>query len=192
MKRHPLTQKRWISLVTTVVTVGLFYLLSEEAPLQLFNGEDQVIAQEPDAFVLNATYLTFDKNGQLRTRLRSEKAVHFPATDQGQLTNPHLIVYPEQGAPWEITSQQGLLFLQEDKLELAGFVTVVGEQPPGKALRFDSPTLQYDDKTRFIRTDQPVTINSQFNQLSAVGMEFEVDKKILRLFSRVEGVYVNP
>jgi lipopolysaccharide export system protein LptC len=192
MLNNLLARKRWVSIGAVIATLLLIVIFSNKAPLKLFSGDDGLIQQEPDAFVLNATYLTFDETGQLRTRLRSDKAVHFPATEQGQLTNPRLTVYPKDGTPWEITSLEGLLFINEDKIELMGFVTVTGEQPPGKPLRFDSPSLLYEDKTRFIRTDQPVTINSQFNQLSAVGMEFEVDKKVLRLFSRVEGVYVNP
>ncbi len=185
-------RKRWISLGLLLGSLLLIYVFGTSTPLQLFDGDDDLLRQEPDAFVIDATYLVFNEQGRLRTRLHSERAVHYPATDQGHLTNPRLTVYPDTGSPWQISSSQGILHIPEDRVELVGFVTVTGEQPAGKPLRFDSPTLEYNDKTRFIRTDQPVIINSQFNQLSAVGMEFQIDQKILRLFSRVEGVYVNP
>lgn len=192
MMRIPSLRQRWLAVAAATLVATVVWQLSGKTPIQLFQSDAPAREEEPDTYVVGSTYLTFDETGRLRSRLTVDRAEHYPNSDEGRLTNPRLHIYTENGGPWELTSQQGRLLIPQDQVHLSGFVTVTGQEPGGRPLRFDAPAVIYDDRSRFIRTDQPVTINSQFNQLSAVGMEFDVDQKRLRLFSQVEGIYVNP
>ncbi len=187
----PLKQRKGLSLaVVAIFFAGLLVWLGEERTIELFTAEEPDSDAEPDAFILNATYLTFGENGELQSRLTTRKAEHIPNGDYGLLTEPEFALFGEAPNTWEMRAQEGRLNIQGDQLELDGFVTVTGRDQKGKALRFDAPSLSFNEETGEIHTDQSVTINSQFNQLSAKGMTFNIDSRILTLHSQVKGIYV--
>lgn len=184
------SRNRWVIAGILLFGIALLIKFSGNTPIELFTEEEELSQEEPDAFVINGTYTTFSETGSISNRLVADRAEHYPEGDIGALDNPRLNVVDKHGSPWEIQAQSGRLAITDNTLELLGFVTVTGEDQEGKPLRLDSPSLYYDDARRFIHTEQPVTIYSQFNQLSSDGMTFTLDDRILTLHSQVEGIYV--
>ena len=188
--RGPWARKGWV--LGILLGVGALVLFSTgRQTVELFSEQGEP-ATEPDTFVNDSVYVSFTETGRMKSRLEADRALHYPHNAQGIQTNPVLTVFVEEGGPWRLNATRGRLFLEEDRVLLTGFVTVTGSEAGGIPLRFDSPAVEYEDRRQFIHTDQPVTINSRFNQVTAIGMEFDMVQRKLRLLSEVEGIYVDP
>ncbi|WLQ14589.1 LPS export ABC transporter periplasmic protein LptC [Hahella aquimaris] len=171
----------------------VFYLVAyqDEASAPFFE-EESLLKDEPDAFVINAVYTTYNKEGALTSRLQSQLAKHYPDTDTGVLTRPNLEIFQQGEKSWHVESLEGELLIKQDTLKLRGDVEVNGASNDGAPILMQTQALDYNNKSRFISTDQPVKITSNINQLTAVGMEADIDKKLIVLLSQVTGVYAQP
>ena len=174
-----------------VIAIVLYAVLTPNTPVSLFQ-EESLLIDEPDAFVTNAIYRTFDVKGNLTSVLHSERAKHFPDTDIGFLTKPDLQLYQEGESNWHATSEEGQFDVKNDHLVLSGNVTILGEDRKGTPFTMTTDKLNYANKSDFIETDLPVKIVSVDSEITAIGMTANLTEKKINLLSKVKGHYVQP
>ena len=161
----------------------------EDSPLLAPTTEPED-TNSPDAFVVAGRYRTFDADGQLTSVLTSSRAVHYPRDNSGHLDTPRVDLIQQDGRPWQINAQKGVLALDSDLVQLRNDVriqTVATDDQP--ALTLTTETLTLDNRTGFITTDQPVNIESPQGQTTAVGLDAYVDEKRMVLKSQVRSTY---
>lgn len=179
---------KWVLGVILLLSLLLYGALSPENPVPFFE-EEILISDEPDAFVVDAVYTSYGKEGKLESILKSTQAKHYPHTNTGQLTNPSLELYQNGDLRWTTKSKQGQFDVTNDTLVLSGNVVVFGETNNGTPLTMTTESLSYANKSSFIHTDQAVKITSQVSELSAVGMTANVEDRTVQLLSQVKGQY---
>ncbi|WP_369602565.1 LPS export ABC transporter periplasmic protein LptC [Hahella sp. SMD15-11] len=144
--------------------------------------------REPDAFIKDATYLTYSKTGTLSSRIQAQEAWHYPDTDEGELVQPVVEVYQTDAAPWVLKAQRGIYSASADTLRLEEDVHAVGIVGSGHPLQFGTESLTYLNAKRFIQTDQPVKMTSDRAETTAVGMSVSIDDKRIDLHHEVQSV----
>ncbi len=179
---------KWILAVLLFLAIVLYGVMSPETPVPFFE-EELLLSDEPDAFVVNATYTSYGNEGKLESILKTNQAKHYPRTDTGLLANPSLELYQDGELRWVAQSQQGEFDMTNDTLVLSGDVEVIGETRNGTPLTMQTNSLTYANKSSFIRTDDAVVISSPGSQLSALGMTANVEDRTVILESNVKGHY---
>ncbi len=174
-----------------IASIILYAVMTPNTPVSLFQ-EEELLIDEPDAFVTNAVYRTFDVKGNLTSLLHSERAKHFPDTDIGYLTLPDLKLFQEGESNWHAQSEEGEFDVRNDHLVLKGNVVILGENRKGQPFTMTTDRLNYANKSDFIETDQPVKIVSSDSEITAVGMTADITEKKINLLSKVKGHYVQP
>ena len=182
------TNLKGIAVVLVALALLLFGILSPDHPVPFFE-EENLIVDEPDAFVVDGVHTTYDEDGKLESVLRSAQVKHYPATNTGRLVRPRLELYQAGKLRWTTTSEQGEFDVDNDTLNLTGSVTVFGETSNGTPVYIRTETIRYANESRFISTDQPVKIISQVSEISADGMIANVEERTVQLLSNVRGSY---
>lgn len=167
----------------------LVWSWQDDSPLTLPTGEEAQSDHRPDAFVTNGRYRTFREDGQLSSLLTSQRAVHYPHDNSGHLQIPRIQLFPRDGQPWHVQSEEGLLEFDSDIAVLRNNVRLESVNDTQQASTLETEELMLNNRTRFITTDQPVKISSRQGEVTAIGMDAYVDEKRIILKSQVKGFY---
>ncbi len=180
---------RTLGLAGTVV--ALFFLLwqsdepSEPVDAATLRGES-----EPDGFVVNGRYLSFDETGRLTTRFQSPRIEQFESRSETIMESPRATLYGEPGtAPWRIQANEGRFLEAESLVYLIGDVQITREAENGRPLTLTTTALTMDNAERTVYTEAPVELTDAFSLTRATGMKAWIDDRILQLDSQVEGRY---
>lgn len=144
---------------------------------------------EPDGFVVNGQYTSFDESGNLKVMFSSPRIEQFDEGNLATIESPNARLYSSLNAqPWILKAERGSLLQNENLLYLTGNVRVIrtiGEREA--TLTTSALTLDNDQGT--VYTDQPVEITDSVGVTRATGMKAWIDERILELESQVEGRY---
>lgn len=180
---------RTLALAGTIV--ALFFMLwqsderSEPVDAAALRGES-----EPDGFVVNGRYLSFDETGRLKTRFQSPRIEQFDARSVTIMESPMATLYGEPGtAPWHVQANEGRFLEEENLVRLTGDVLVTREAEDGRPLKLTTTALTLDNSERTVYTEAPVELTDAFSLTRATGMKAWIDDRILQLDSQVEGRY---
>jgi len=180
---------RTLGLAGTIV--ALFFLLwqsddpSEPVDAAALRGES-----EPDGFVVNGRYLSFDETGRLTTRFQSPRIEQFEARSETIMESPQATLYGDTGTPlWRVHANNGRFLEAEDLVHLTGDVRVTRAADGGRPLTLTTSALTLDNAERTVYTDAPVELTDSFSLTRATGMKAWIDDRILELDSQVEGRY---
>ena len=179
---------KWIGGTLTFLILLSYGIFSPENPVPFFE-EENLISDEPDAFIVEGAYSSYGKDGMLESVLRSTQAKHYPNTNKGRLTNPSLELYQDGELRWKTTSELGEFDVNNDTLTLSGDVTVFGETNNGRPLVMTTESVNYANKSSFIHTNKAVQIKSEVSEISAVGMTANIEDRTIKLLSNVKGKY---
>lgn len=192
MAAESLFTRPWVRTLGLAVTiVALFFLLwqsdesSEPVDAAALRGES-----EPDGFVVNGRYLSFDETGRLTAHFESPRIEQFEARNETIMESPNATLYGEPGnAPWRVQANKGQFMEAEDLVYLTGDVRVSQQAQGGRPLTLTTSTLTLDNAERTVYTDAPVELTDSFSLTRATGMKAWIDDRILELDSEVEGRY---
>ncbi|SFR42507.1 lipopolysaccharide export system protein LptC [Marinobacter gudaonensis] len=180
---------RMLALGGTVVAAVFLLWRSDEAPVV-----DQEAAAlrgdaEPDGFVVNGNYRSFDETGNLEIRFVSPRIEQFEEKNLATMDSPRAELYGDADTqPWIVEADRGRLMQNRELVYLTGNVQVlrsVGERDTTLTTR----TLTLDNNEGVVYTDAPVEIRDVTGITTAVGMKAWIDERILELNSQVEGYY---
>lgn len=180
---------RMLALGGTVVIAVFLLWRSDEAPVI----DQEAVAlrgdAEPDGFVVNGDYRSFDETGSLEIRFTSPRIEQFDEENLATMESPRAELYGDAEAlPWIVEADQGRLMQNRELVYLTGNVRVL-RSVEGRETTLTTPTLTLDNNKGLVFTDAPVEIRDVTGVTTAVGMKAWIDKRILELKSQVEGYY---
>lgn len=156
----------------------------ETPPAASIDAED-----EADFFITKGQYTVFNEEGELSSIMKSDEAKHYPVRNNALLINPNLLVYREDNPPWRLTADKGEYSMGDENLTLTQNVVITRNEASENPWTLKTESLTLLNKTRFITTQQPVTISDNFSTLDGTGMNAWVDDKKIELTSNVRGNY---
>lgn len=146
-------------------------------------------ATEPDTFVNEGTFRSFDENGRPDIVMTSPRTEQFDDRREVVLETPDGTVYDhEADLRWLISADHGLYTMASDVVELEDNVRVVREVEGGEAVLL-TDYLHIDNAARKATTDRPVRLTSPGSITNARGMTGWFDERVLELENSVEGIY---
>ncbi|WP_166254081.1 LPS export ABC transporter periplasmic protein LptC [Marinobacter salicampi] len=145
---------------------------------------------EPDGFVVQGRYLSFDEQGNLAAIIESPRIEQFESRGVATMMSPKASVYDENSeSPWTITAERGEVLQGKDILQLEQDVLVRRTLEDGREGTLATETLTLDNQGRTAYTSAPVVITDQHSVTRAVGMRAWLDDRVVELQSQVEGRY---
>ena len=184
---HPLL--RAFALACTLVAVVVLMWQSDE-PSEPVEAAALRGQSEPDGFVVNGRYLSFDETGRLTVRFESPRIEQFESEQLATMETPRAQLFTEgEAQPWRLSADTGTLLDNTELLEREGNVEVVRQTDTGRKATLTTPYLTLDNGRRIAYTDAPVTLTDAFSVTRAIGMKAWIDDRILELDSQVEGRY---
>lgn len=187
---HRLT--RMAALAGTGLALGSLLWQSEEAR-EPTNARELRGPSEPDGFVVDGRYRSFDQNGQLETVIYSPRIEQFEARNLATMLRPDATLHdPDSGTSWRMTANQGEFQKDKDIIDLEGDVLVRRPLANGEVATLAAEHLTLDNKQRTVYTDTPVVLTEAHGVTRATGMKAWIDDRVLELHSQVKGRYDTP
>ncbi|WP_297791822.1 LPS export ABC transporter periplasmic protein LptC [uncultured Marinobacter sp.] len=144
---------------------------------------------EPDGFVVNGRYLSYDENGKLSVRFESPRIEQFEAQNKAIMESPRAELFGEgEEEPWYLSADSGTFREGKGLLHLEGNVQVIRRSGDRQGTLTTS-RLTLDNSKNTVYTDAPVELTDSFSVTRATGMKAWIDDRILELNSQVEGRY---
>lgn len=183
-----------------LLTYVLIGLLTAGFLLIIWQDEERTIGtesadlrgpREPDSFIVNAVYRSYNSQGDLASRIESPRAEQFENDQYALMDEPRATVFEQETRlPWQIDARNGRYNLETELLRLEGDVEVLRENPGLAPSRMLTERLTLDNRQRIVQTDAPVTLLDYRGTTDAVGMEAWIDERVIEFKSQVEGKYV--
>ncbi|MGM0569681.1 LPS export ABC transporter periplasmic protein LptC [Marinobacter sp.] len=144
---------------------------------------------EPDTFVNQGVFRSFDRSGQPEIVLTSPRTEQFDDRKEALLEAPDGTLYDhDAGLRWLITANSGLYDMAAEIMDLEGDVEVIRRGEGGDAVLL-TEYLRIDNASRTATTDRPVTLTSPGQVTHARGLTGWLDDRVLELENSVEGTY---
>jgi len=182
----------WITTAALVVAIVLVIVTSKDRP----PGAElpAALADSPDLHMAQATIVQYREDGTLSYRLIASELRHFDESATAQLQDADLHVINEAGdPPWDITARYGSINRQtspdegtQDVVHLRDQVKMEQRYPDGRFVRLETPAIYYYPERQYAETSRDVMIDTDVGRTRAVGLEGELQKGLLRLFSNDE------
>ncbi|MBU2874798.1 LPS export ABC transporter periplasmic protein LptC [Marinobacter salexigens] len=181
---------RMLGLAITVAATFFLLWQGDEPPLSSYSDAKKLRGDaEPDGFVINGSYTSYDEVGNRKIVFTSPRIEQFEEGNVATMEFPRAELFGTTGeGPWVLNAENGKLRQNEDLLYLTGKVNVVRTIGDREAtLKTESLTL--DNKKGTVYTGDPVEITDSVGTTSATGMKAWIDERILELNSQVKGRY---
>lgn len=180
---------RMLALAGTVVAAVFLLWQSDEPPVV---NEDAAALRgdaEPDGFVVNGQYTSFDDTGSLKIRFSSPRIEQFEEGNLATMESPKAELFGgENTLPWIVEAEHGSLLQNQNLVYLTDNVLIqrsIGD----RNATLTTSTLTLDNDRGMVYTDAPVEIRDVTGVTRATGMKAWIDERILELNSQVEGRY---
>ncbi|KMQ75661.1 LPS export ABC transporter periplasmic protein LptC [Marinobacter subterrani] len=183
---------RTLALAGTLAAVMFLMWQSDEPPVTNQKAAELRGDAEPDGFVVNGEYTSFDETGNLKISFTSPRIEQFEEGNLATMVSPKAKLFGNEGnanaEPWIIEAENGSLLQNENLLYLTGNVRIL-RSVGGRDTTLTTSTLTLDNDRSMAYTDAPVVIRDVTGITHAVGMKAWIDERVLELNSKVEGRY---
>ena len=144
---------------------------------------------EPDTFINQGVFRSFDEQGRPKLVATSPRTEQFDERQEAVLEAPDATLYDhEADLRWLVVANEGLYHLTTEVMELEGNVEVTRNVKGGDAVLL-TEYLLIDNPAGRATTEYPVTLKSPDSITHARGMTAWFDERVLELESSVEGIY---
>ncbi|RBP26982.1 lipopolysaccharide export system protein LptC [Marinobacter pelagius] len=176
--------------VVALVAAALFLLWrSDEPPAPDPEAAALRGPAEPDGFVVDGAYTSYDQNGNLKVHFTSPRIEQFEEGNMATMVSPTARLFGEPGTePWTIEANNGSLLQNENLLYLTDNVRII-RQVGEREATLTTSKLTLDNDQNIIYTDAPVEITDRIGVTRATGMKAWINDRIVELNSDVEGRY---
>ncbi|EKD45732.1 MAG: hypothetical protein ACD_69C00160G0002 [uncultured bacterium] len=176
------------SIIVLIVFIGTSIIaLSTAKKITTINVAS---SDNPDFFMTNAAYTKFNQQGYIHKQVYANKITHFATNNVYLFDNPNMIMHTPNEQPWHITASKGRSEKGKDIIHLWDNVKVTKAADINNS-DFDITTSALDiyPDIKFAQTDQPITIVQSGNTTNSVGAQADFKTGIVKLLSKVEGLY---
>jgi lipopolysaccharide export system protein LptC len=178
--------------------LGVFFCLTAAISLWIivdhFHTEldesSKTNAQYPDAYLINAHYQDYDKQGQLHGEVFSPHSIHFKKNNVTLLDKPTLSLHTNNKQPWLVSSKYGRSYQNTQSLYLWDNVLI--HHPKAKhnvETKIKTSSLTIFPKKEIAQTKDPVTISRPGSTTKAKGLHANFKKGIFQLLKNARGSY---
>lgn len=180
---------RTLALIGLIAAALLLLWRSDEPPAPDPEAAALRGPAEPDGFVVDGTYTSYDENGNLEVHFSSPRIEQFEEGNLATMISPTARLYGEPNTPpWIIEADNGSLLQNENLLYLTDNVRII-RQIGEREATLTTSKLTLDNDQSIIYTDAPVEITDRIGVTRATGMKAWINDRILELNSDVEGRY---
>lgn len=183
----------------TVIILGLvvsYLLLRSTDSTQTDQDSSRATLQqaEYDYYMSAIDNTVFQADGSRSYRLQAGRLTHFPANDLAVLDKPLFHVY-ERGAEtaWEITALSARIANNsrdfEQRVELIDDVVIHRLDDSGRPMNIYTDFLTVYPASRLLVTDRGVLITLPGAEVTATGMEGDLNNRHITLLADVRGRY---
>ncbi|WP_308318771.1 LPS export ABC transporter periplasmic protein LptC [Marinobacter sp. F4206] len=180
---------RTLALGGTIAATVFLMWRSDEPPMVQDEAAELRGKTEPDGFVINGSYTSYDEDGNLKIQFTSPRIEQFEEGNVATMKAPRAKLFGQpETTPWIVEAENGSLLQNEGILYLTDHVRVVRTIDEREAT-LTTTSLTLDNDLGTVYTDAPVTITDRIGVTRAKGMRAWIDERILELKSQVEGRY---
>lgn len=140
----------------------------------------------------NITLTQFRASGQLRYRLRAAHLSHTLPDRQTRLTDPVLVVYPEQGTPVTMSSPNAILMPGDTVVRMPDQVVITRIDEQGQRIRALSSNVTVNTRQQTASSPSPSQIEGPGYVTHGVGLDVNFRKQLFSLLKDVQSVYTRP
>lgn len=137
----------------------------------------------------NITLTQFHTNGQLRYRLTATHLAHTLPDRLTRLSQPILMVYPEQGTPITLSSPSAILKANDTIIKMPERVLLTGADGRGRPIRILSSNVTVDTQQQTATSPAPTQINGPGYVTLGDGLDVSLRQQIFNLLKDVRSVY---
>ena len=154
-------------------------------------ARDGSTRHDPDYIVENLVGVTMGPDGTRLHQLEANRMLHYPDDDSTHLESPRLFKYENERLALSITAQRARVSSEGKTVDFDQAVRAVRSATKTQSelvLTTDHLHVVPDDD--YASTDSPVKIENANTQVTAVGLEFNNNARVVKLRSNVRGSYV--
>ena len=185
--------RRLVWLGTTVALLGGAVLLLEPFEPPQLSPEPSSRGPGADLELDGAVIQQYREGGTIRYVLRAPHIEHFRGRAVTALTEPDLELYGEPDPPWRMTARRGTISnaeqlegQAEEAVLLEEDVRMEQHYADGRAFELRTPSVTVYPHREYAETDRNVMITTHAGRTHAVGLQGDLDKGLLHLFSDAE------
>lgn len=178
----------WALVSLTVLAVVTFFMTHPDS-----DPVSEDASTLPEGYYLaGATLSSTDASGVVRYELRADRIDHRPSDGTIDLTTLQLD-YGNNLNRWRLSAQTGSMPKTNNQITLEGEVTtrLLNAAAHG-ATQMATQSLFVDITEQQASTDDPVTVDFEGGQLTAVGLDMDLANETFVLRSQVKGVFEPP
>ena len=145
---------------------------------------------EPDYIVEKLSAVSMNQKGAAAYTLSAARMLHYPDDDSTILATPRFVSYATAKSPVTITASEAVVSSNGQHVYFQDDVRVT-RAPYGTSSELVVRTdfLHVIPDQNIARTDRTVTITDAATTVTAVGFEINSETRIMKLQSRVRGIY---
>lgn len=176
-------------LLAAALALGFLLWQSDEPPTTAPDAAALRGATEPDTFINQGIFRSFDEQGRPELVASSPRTEQFDERQEAILESPDATLYDhEADLRWLLSANHGLYHITTEVMELTGDVAVTRNVEGGDAVLL-TEYLLIDSPAGRATTDYPVTLQSPGAVTHARGMTGWFDERVVELENSVEGIY---
>lgn len=182
----------WFPLALLLTLAALTFWLNQKVQPQQA-ARDGSNRHDPDYIVENFSATRTGPDGIPRYVLSAKKMLHYPDDDTTHLEEPRLLHTDPAKPALRVSANEALLSSDGEHAYLTGNVRIIRESSGKRGeIQMATSYLHIIPDRDFAETDRPVTITDANTVINAVGLELNNETRVLKLLSRVKGLYHKP
>lgn len=179
----------WFPLLLLALLAALTFWI-DRTVRPLSPTPDGTTRHDPDFIAEKLYAMRMTPGGKIKHALSAEKMIHYPDDDTTHLASPVFTSYATVNSPLTITAKEGLVSSEGENVYFRNNVRAVRAPYDNKSeLVVQTNYLHIIPDDNIAKTDQPVTITDANITVDAIGLELNSETRILKLHSRVRGIY---
>lgn len=149
--------------------------------------------ESPAYTVENFAAVTLNPQGRPDYRLEAPHMAHYRGQNALDLTEPYVLVFREEGAPWQLRAERGWVLEDEDRVYLHGRVTVHRPASAAEpAVDLETREVVLQPRAKLAATDAALDATRGLERVQAVGLRADLASGQFELLKDVQGVYHEP
>jgi lipopolysaccharide export system protein LptC len=177
--------------ITTLIVIAVIVgavLLGQQPFNRATRASNPARAEKPGYSARDAELTETGADGRPLYRLNAETISQHPQEDSVQLDKVRMTYRGENSSQWALSAEHGTVRENNERIELAGNVHVVGVVPGTDGLaQILTERLSFDTKTEIASTPDEVTLVWSGRELRGTGLIASLKDRQVKLESAVHG-----